>query len=139
MADVSQTATAVHAHSGAQISLVQIGEGIIPGDWLYLDSAGSAKHMKAIGTSASAAAVKGMALGYGPASGNYVPMCTSGDVDVGATLTAGGGPLLISAANAGKMAPVADLGAGEFGTILGRQVEADKFNINIQLAAEGYV
>lgn len=133
MADVTQTVANVHAHSGATISLVQGGEAIEPGDWCYLDS-GTSKYKLAVGTGAAEATVKGMALGYCPANGDYFPICTAGNVDPGATLTVGGGPLLLSAANAGKMAPPADLSVGEFGSVLGIQVAADKFLIDIQNA-----
>ena len=135
MADLTQTATAVHAHLGATVSLRNIGQaGLVPGDWVYLDSSDSS-HKKAIGTGLAEAAVVGMLVGYAPAIGDYAPVATAGDVDVGATLTVGGGPLIISAANAGKMAPIADLSTGEFGSVLGKQVAADKFTIEISNAS----
>lgn len=133
MADVVQTATSVHAHSGATVSMKEVGEAVVPGDWLYLDSA-DGKHKLAVGTDSAKAVVVGMSLGYGPADGNYVPVATAGDVDVGATLTVGGGPLIISSAAAGNMAPIADLTTGEYGSVLGIQVAADKFTINIKNA-----
>ena len=135
MADVTQTATAVHAHAGATVTMKLVGVAVVPGDWLYLDATDS-KHKLAIGTSLAPAQVVGMSLGYGPADGNYVPVCTAGDVDVGGTLAVGGGPAILSSAAAGKMTiTLADLTTGEFGSVLGTQVAADKLTIAIVNAA----
>ena len=139
MADTAQTVANVHAWSGASISLVQVEVAVEPGDWLYLDT-NTLKYKLASGAiGAVEALVAGMALSYGPEDTNYVSMCTAGDVDAGATLTVGGGPLIISAIAAGNFGPVSDLSAGEFGTVLGTQIAADKFNIAIKVATVAFV
>ena len=138
MVDIAQTVANVHAWSGATVVLVQVEVAVEPGDWLYLDTI-TLKHKLASGSIVAQAKVAGMALSYGPEDTNYVAMCTAGDVDPGATLTIGGGPLIISSMAAGNFGPVSDLTAGEFGTVLGSQIAADKFNIAIKVATVAFV
>ena len=139
MVDTAQTAANVHAWSGATVILAQVEVAVEPGDWLYLDTL-TLKYKLASGAlGVGEALVAGMSLSYGPADTNYVMLCTAGDVDPGATLTVGGGPLIISAIAAGNFGPVADLTAGEFGTVLGTQIAADKFNIAIKVATVAFV
>ena len=124
MADLTQTATAVHPHKDATTITVQAGEGsIVPGEPLY-KKASDSKYYKAVNSGAAEAAASVIAVGYAPSANDYVSVLSSGDIDLGATLTVGERYFVSN--TAGKIAPSADIGAGEWSTEVGRAEAADK-------------
>ena len=124
MADLTQTATAVHPHEGATVIVVQAGEGsIVPGEPLYRKSS-DGKYYKAVNSGAAEAAASVIAVGYAPAADNYISVLSSGDIDLGATLTVGERYFVSN--TAGKIAPSADIGAGEWSTEVGKAEATDK-------------
>lgn len=132
MADLTQTAANVHAHSGASIRLVQAGEAITPGQPVY-KLAADGKHYKADASTVAEAVAVGIALGYAPADTNWFPMLYEGDIDVGATLAVGQ-TYVVSANAAGAIALESDIGSGEFVTNLGVAVAADKLTLKINVS-----
>lgn len=130
MADLSITAADVYAADGAVSKQEYVaGATIAAGDVVYVDTANSnvLKLAQADGT-ALEATVKGIAL-CGAATGQPVVIATSGDLDVGASLTVAA--VYILSATAGKIAPVADLASSSFASIIGVATAADNLKLNI--------
>lgn len=102
--------------AGATYQEYLTGAAIALNDALYLDQTVSPPVVKkGIATSLAAAAFVGFAT-HAAASGEYVRGATGGEWTVtGASLTAAV-PLFVSGANAGKVAPLADLGSGKYPT-----------------------
>lgn len=117
MADLSITAASVVAGSNAVKETGTAGETITAGMPVYKDVS-SKRFMKADSNSA----VPGATVAYGialHASLLYQPLTVqkSGDITIGATLTAGSAYYLSE--TAGGIQPVADVGAGENVCVLG--------------------
>lgn len=114
-ADLVITAANVKQVSGVPQQYTA-GATITAGQVVYLDSASSTvKLSKASSTTAIAAAV-GIALN-GASSGQPVIVLTSGQVTIGATTAAG--TIYVVSANAGNIAPWADLVNPNVVTVLG--------------------
>lgn len=111
MSDISITAANVKVGgSSAVVKRVQYGETITQGNALYLKSDG--KWWKAdcnLSVEASMSAGGGEALTPGVAN-DYGYVVTEGLINIGATLTAG--EIYVLSANAGGIAPEADLASG---------------------------
>lgn len=117
MADLSITVANVVAGSNAVKETGIAGETITAGQPVYKDAA-SKRFMKADSNSA----VPGASVAYGVAlhgSLLYQPLTVqkSGDITIGAALTAGSAYYLSE--TAGGIQPVADVGAGENVCVLG--------------------
>lgn len=117
MADISVTAANVAKVSGAQTATGTAGAAITAGQPLYVDTA-NGNVLKLVDADASdlASTVAGIAL-HTSASGQPITYLTSGDITIGATLTAG--KVYVASATAGGIAPVADLTTGWRTSILG--------------------
>lgn len=102
--------------AGATWEEMLAGAAITLNDVVYRDTTVSpATAKQAIATSQAAAACAGFAT-HAAAAGEYVRVATGGEWTLsGATLTVAV-PLFVSGANAGKVAPLADLGSGKYPT-----------------------
>lgn len=111
MADLSITAANVVAESNAVKETALAGEAIVAGKLVY-KSPTSKKFMLADSNSATAAAKTAVGMALNSASLNQpLTIIKSGDVAVGAVLTAGSGYFLSD--TPGGVCPDADVGAGE--------------------------
>jgi hypothetical protein len=117
MTDLSITAANVIAGSGARTVDGTAGASVTAGQAVYLDS--TTNTYKLADCDSATAAVRspdGIAL-HAAASGQPLEVLTRGPITIGATMTAGL-PYFLSA-TAGGIAPYADLGAGDYPTIIG--------------------
>jgi len=115
MADLIITAANVLEGTQARKQTGTAGATITQGDSVYVDTAGQLQAALKGVDSASAAAV-GIALNSAEA-GQPVTYQSGGEIDVGATLAIG--ETYVVGAAAGGIAPIADVIATEFSTILG--------------------
>lgn len=117
MADLTITAANVVKGSGSKVVEGTAGASVTAGQVVYEDSATST--YKLADCDSGTAAVRspaGIAL-HAAGSGQPLAILTKGPITIGATLTAGVAYYL--SATAGGIAPVADLGTGDYPTILG--------------------
>jgi hypothetical protein len=130
MADLSVTAASVVAGSNAEKESGLAGETITAGQPVY-KSPPTGKYMKADSNSATAAArqARGIALN-GAALDQPLTIAKSGDVTIGATLTAGVAYYLSD--TAGGICPVADVGSGEYVCLLGLAKTVSILTVDIQ-------
>lgn len=117
MADITITAASVVAGSNSRAETGSAGEAVTAGQALY-KSPTTNLWMKADSNSATVAArtPSGIALN-GAATGQPVSVHKSGDITIGATLTANT-PYFLSD-TAGGICPLADVGTGEYLTEIG--------------------
>lgn len=118
MADLSITAGNVVPASNAVVERATAGAAITAGQVVYLDT--SDNKMKLADADAATAAARtprGIAL-CGASDGQPIVIQRSGDITIGATVTAGTAYYL-SAANAGGIAPVGDLTSGDYYSLIG--------------------
>ncbi len=132
MADVTVTAANVRPKSGATVQPLTAGGTITAGDVVYQDSADSSKAKRADTTTAAKAAAVGIAV-TNAATDEIVYVLTAGNIDVGGTLAVG--EIYTCSDNAGKIAPAADNGTGDFVTILG--VADSASNLQLEILASG--
>lgn len=128
MADISITAANV-VSAGAAVAYGTAGATITAGQMVYLDPTDN--RYKLADNDSATAAVRlpaGMALN-GASSGQPLAIAPSGPVTIGAVLTAGVAYYLSS--TAGGICPVADLGVGDYPTIIGIATSTSILNINI--------
>lgn len=130
MADIAITAANVVAVAGSDIDRGTAGATITAGQVVYEDAA-TGKHLLADANSATAAAraPKGIALN-GASNNQPLAVLTEGPVTIGGTLTPGVAYYLSD--TPGGIAPVADVGTGEYSTVLGIATSATVLNVNIQ-------
>lgn len=131
MADISITAANVVAGSNVQKEAGIAGATITAGQVVYKDSADS-KYKLADSDSATAAAKnpRGVAL-HGASANQPLVIARSGDVTIGATLTAGT-VYYLSDDNAGGIAPLADIGSGDDPIVIGMAKSTTVLTIDIQ-------
>jgi hypothetical protein len=115
MADLSITAADVKTTEGSAFRTVQFGETATAGETVYLKSSDQ-KFWLGDNGAADTADVEGIVL-VGNATDEWGIVQTSGDIDVGATLTVG--TVYVQSATAGGIAPEADIASTEYVTILG--------------------
>lgn len=131
MAAYSQTASNVVPGAGAVLKNGTAGAAITAGMPLYIDANDANELKPAIATSEAAAAVVGIAV-CNAASGQPVTYQTSGLINMGANLVAPAIPIFLSAADAGKIVPFADIGlSGAYCTILGVSASSSLLELNI--------
>ena len=130
MADLTITAANVVAGSGAVVTHGIAGEAITAGKVVYL-SAATNRWMLADNNSGTAEARRAAGIALNGASLNQpIAIQTSGDITLGATLTAGAAYYLSD--TAGGICPVADIGAGEYVCLLGLAKTASVLAVGIQ-------
>ena len=105
------------------------GATITAGQVVYRDSA-DGKYKLADSNSATAAVRSPDGIALNGASDNQpIEVLTEGDITIGATLTAGVAYYLSD--TPGGIAPVADVGSGEYSTIIGIAESASVLNVQI--------
>ena len=104
------------------------GATIVQGDVLYQDGADGLSLKPAITTSASTARAVGIAL-TGASDGQVCVYLESGHINPGGTVAVG--EVYCVSDNAGKFAPVADIGAGDYVTVLGIGITTSDIEIAI--------
>lgn len=130
MSDLSITAANVIAGTAARKKLYTAGATITAGQVVYLDS--SVNKCKLADCDSATAAVRsplGIALN-GAADGQPLVVLEDGPVTIGATMTAGVAYYL--SPNAGGIAPVADILAGDNTIIIGMATSTTVLDVNIQ-------
>lgn len=129
MADLTITAANVLALAGSAVSRGVAGATVTAGQAVYLDTA-DGKWKLADNNSATVAARTpgGIALN-GAANGQPLSVLTSGPITIGAAVTAGVAYYLSD--TPGGICPVADLGSGEFPTVIGIATSATVLNVKI--------
>lgn len=133
MADISITAASVVAGANARTEQGTAGAAITAGQVLYKDAAaGTWKLADSNSATAAARSPDGIALN-GAASGQPLQVLTGGDVTIGATLTAGVAYYLSD--TPGGICPVADVGSGEYSTIIG--IAESTTVLNVQFHESG--
>lgn len=128
MADLSITAANVLAGAGAKTELGTAGEAITQGQQVY-QASDTGKWMKADADSATAEArtARGTALCAASASQPIVVQ-KSGDITIGATLTANTAYYLSS--TAGGICPLADVGTGEYMQLIGLAISTSVLRLS---------
>lgn len=125
-ADLTVTAANVAKSTGARTATGEAGATITAGQALYIASDGQLELADA-DVLASAAAV-GIAL-HGASTGQPITYQTGGRITIGATTTVG--QVYVVSTTAGGIAPYADLGTGDFPTILGMAPTTATIDIDI--------
>lgn len=130
MTDLSITAASVLAGSGARIEHGTAGTTITAGQVVYLASATNRYGLADSNSgTAEVRAARGVALN-GAANGQPLAIALAGPVTIGATMTAGVAYYLSD--TAGGICPVADVGSGEYATILGIATSTTVLEVKIQ-------
>lgn len=129
MADISVTAASVQKTANTSIKAGVAGATVTAGQPVYKDSADEDQLKPALATAAATAACVGIALN-GAADGQPLRYATRGNLTFNAALAAGQ-TYVVSAAAAGGIAPVADMGTGNFVTVLGIGTSTTNLKLNI--------
>lgn len=132
MADITVTPANVEETTQAKGSPYESGALIVPGEWCYLDTSADNVAKLAKADAQVTAVVKGMALNEVVNIGQPVNLALTGaTIDMNASLVGVARSYILSQANAGKMAPVAD--AADYITFLGWSITTSQFYININV------
>lgn len=130
MADLSITATAVLAGSGATTEHGTLGGTVTAGQVVYKDSADGLMRLADNNSGTAAArAPYGIALNGG-ATGQPVKVLRAGNLTLNAVLTLGVAYYLSD--TPGGICPVADLATGEYPTIIGLATSTTNLSVDIQ-------
>lgn len=127
MAELVITAANLHLEAGATVRLVQAGEAIDPGEGVYLHT--DAKYYLALNDTALHAALKGVAVSYAPAAGDWFVIDTAGNLDIGAVVALG--EIYVVASTAGKFELLSDLVSTEYITEAFKAVATDEVKMSI--------
>jgi|TARA_Y100000310_G_scaffold51927_1_gene47800 predicted transcriptional regulator len=127
MADVSVTAANVSAAVSAVIGSATAGATITAGQSVYINTSDNKAYLADADTLAASAAA-GIALN-GASDGQPIDYIQVGNVDVGGTLTLGA--VYVVSTTAGGIAPLADLGTGDYVTVLGVATATDNLLVNL--------
>lgn len=132
MADLTITAANVVAGSGAEVEHGTAGATVTAGQMVYRNSATNA-YLLADSNSATVAArtPRGISL-HAAATGQPLAIAKEGPVTIGATMTAGVAYYLSD--TPGGICPVADVGSGEYPTIIGIATSTTVLNVEFQSA-----
>lgn len=127
--DLSVTVGSVAKGSDAAVANGTAGVTITAGQAVYLEAATAT--YKLADTNSATAEVRnfaGIAL-HASLAGQPIQVQTGGSITIGATLTVG--EVYVLSANAGGIAPIADLVAGHYTCIIGVATSATVLKINI--------
>jgi hypothetical protein len=130
MADIVITAANVVAGTGAKTEQGAAGAAITAGQWVYRDPS-TGKYLLADSNSATVAArtPRGVALNAA-ALNQPLTILVDGPVTIGGVLVAGVAYYLSD--TPGGMCAVADVGSGEYSTVLGMATSAAILDVDIQ-------
>lgn len=133
MADISITAANVVKGSNAVVEAGTAGATITAGQVVYKDAAdGKYKLADADSATAAAKAPRGIALN-GASNNQPLSILRSGDITIGATLTAGTAYYL-SPTTAGGICPLADVASGDDVVLLGLAESTSVLAVDIQIS-----
>lgn len=135
MADITQTAANVRAYDGARTKEVVAGATVVAGNLVYEDSDDNREYKPCDTSSTAKAAAKGMAI-TNAGDGQRLIIVTSGDVDPGGTVAVG--EIYTVSDNAGKFAPAADNGTGDFVTVAGIGKTTSKIQLVLAASATAH-
>lgn len=129
MTDISITAANVVRGADSTIEAGTAGATITAGQTVYLDTADN-QYKLADSNSATAAIRQPRGIALNSASDNQpLTILKSGDVTIGATLTAG--VVYYQSDTPGGICPVADVGSGEYSCIIGIAESTSVLNVKI--------
>lgn len=117
MADLTITAASVIMGTGASIKHGTAGATITAGQQLYLDTATDTWKLADSNSATAAVRVPSATALHASLAGQPITVLTGGPITIGATLTAGVAYYLSD--TPGGICPVADVGSGEYVTIIG--------------------
>lgn len=129
MADLSITAANVGVRGATTIDVVRVGENVTQGQTAYYNESDQLYYKADANASATTAAAVGVFLSAASTSG-YAALMRKGQVNLGATLTAG--ETYVVSATAGGIAPIADTTTGWWITILGTAVSSSELTLDIR-------
>lgn len=129
MADLSITAANVVPGADARTESGTAGATVMAGQAVYLDAATNSYKLADSNGAAALRTPVGLAL-HGAAAGQPLTVQKSGDITIGATLTAGVAYYMSD--TPGGICPVADIGSGEYACIIGIAKSTTVLDINIQ-------
>lgn len=131
MADLSITADNVRileTTPEADVEVVQFGEACTPAQPVYLNSG---KYYKAVSSSSAAAASTGVCLSHVSADDFGIIMKAPGKLNPGASPAPVIGERYYVSGTAGGMQPSADLGSGEYVTLVGICTAANELTLKL--------
>ena len=129
--DISVTPANVAQGSNAIIGTGTAGETILAGKSIYKDTS-DGKYKLADADAAATAEAAGIALN-GASDTQPIDFVKFGDIDPGGTVVVG--ELYMVSKTAGGIAPITDLGQGDYATVLGIGTTAS--NIKIKIVTSG--
>jgi hypothetical protein len=132
MADLTITAADVKKTDSTLITEGIAGATITAGQPVYKDSTASNKLKPADADVLATAAAVGVAL-HGASADQPLKYATSGNLTLSAVMTAGA--VYVVSTTAGGIAPVADLGSGDYVTLLGIATSTSNLKISISVSA----
>jgi len=132
MADLTITAADVKKTDSTLIAEGIAGGTVTAGQPVYKDSTASNKLKAADADVLASAAAVGIAL-HGASADQPLKYAIGGNLTLSNVMTAGA--VYVVSINAGGIAPVADLGAGDFVTLLGIATSATNLKISISVSA----
>jgi hypothetical protein len=128
MSDLSVTAANVDPADNAIIINGTAGATITAGQSIYKDSTDNKIKLADADSSLATAAAVGISLN-GASDDQPIQYQSSGDIDIGATLTVG--EIYLVSDTAGRIAPEADVGSGGWVTILGVATATDNLKMGL--------
>ena len=132
MADLTITVADVKKTDSTSIAEGIAGATITAGQPVYKDSTASNKLKPADADVLATAAAVGIAL-HGASADQPLKYATSGNLTLSAVMTAGA--VYVVSTNAGGIAPVADLGSGDYVTLLGIATSTTNLKLSISVSA----
>ena len=116
MADLGITASEVQQGTGAVVRRYIAAAATTAGQSVYLDGSGQANLADA--DASDTAAAQGIAVN-GADAGQEVAVQEAGQIDLGASAGAASGVAYVVSGTAGGIAPISDLGSGDYTTVIG--------------------
>lgn len=132
MADLTITVGDVKKTDSTSIAEGIAGATVTAGQPVYKDSTASNKLKPADADVLASAAAVGIAL-HGASADQPLKYAISGNLTLSAVMTAGA--VYVVSANAGGIAPVADLGSGDYVTLLGIATSTTNLKLSISVSA----
>ena len=132
MADLTITAADVKKTDSTLIAEGIAGGTVTAGQPVYKDSTASNKLKAADADVLASAAAVGIAL-HGASADQPLKYAIGGNLTLSNVMTAGA--VYVVSANAGGIAPVADLGSGDYVTLLGIATSTTNLKLSISVSA----
>lgn len=128
MADVTIGTISLPVTAGVSIATVTYGATVTAGQSVYKDTSDSNEYKPADADVEASAVCAGIAL-VGGADGEAGVILTKGSIDLGATLTVG--EIYVVSTTAGGIAPIGDLGSGDYVSIIGTASATGQLDLGI--------